>query len=93
MTIDFGSIKSYNPDRGFGFVGHTFSDPNGKAMYQIVQKYNEMNHYKFIVPTRAEYPTGNWEALVSLGGAKFYKSIKIETIKPNRLKIKTNFNV
>jgi alpha-2-macroglobulin len=68
------------------------SDPNGKAMYQIVQKYNEMNHYKFTVPTRAEYPTGNWEALVSVGGAKFYKSIKIETIKPNRLKIKTKFN-
>jgi hypothetical protein len=30
MTIDFGSIKSYNPDRGFGFVGHTFFNPNEK---------------------------------------------------------------
>jgi hypothetical protein len=27
-------------------------------------------------------------AMVSVGGAKFYKSIKIETIKPNRLKSK-----
>ena len=30
--------------------------------------------------------------MVSVGGARFYKSIKIETIKPNRLKIKNSFN-
>src|SRR5690606_22300377 len=35
--------------------------------------------------------TGSWEAMVSVGGAKFYKNIKIETIKPNRLKIKHTF--
>ncbi len=67
------------------------SDPNGKVTYQTVQKTNEFNHYSFIVPTDVDAPTGNWEALVSVGGAKFYKSIKIETIKPNRLKIKSSF--
>ncbi|MEH2248356.1 hypothetical protein [Nostoc sp.] len=35
MTIDFGSIKSYNADRGFGFVGRTFSNPNGKVFFHI----------------------------------------------------------
>ncbi|WP_281323196.1 alpha-2-macroglobulin family protein [Flavobacterium aestivum] len=67
------------------------SDPNGKVTYQTVQKSNEWNHYAFTVPTLADAPTGNWEAMVSVGGAKFYKSIKIETIKPNRLKIKNTF--
>lgn len=67
------------------------SDPNGKVTYQAVQKTNEWNHYAFTVPTEADAPTGNWEAMVSVGGAKFYKSIKIETIKPNRLKIKNIF--
>ncbi len=67
------------------------SDPNGKVTYQTVQKSNELNHYSFVVPTNSEDPTGNWEAMVSVGGAKFYKSIKIETIKPNRLKIKNVF--
>jgi alpha-2-macroglobulin len=67
------------------------SDPNGKIAYQTVQKYNELNHYSFVVPTNADDPTGNWEAMVSVGGAKFYKNIKIETIKPNRLKIKNVF--
>lgn len=66
------------------------TDPNGKLVIQQVQKYNEYNHYNFTVPTKPEAPTGNWEAVISVGGAKFYKQVKIETIKPNRLKIKNN---
>jgi uncharacterized protein YfaS (alpha-2-macroglobulin family) len=67
------------------------SDPNGKMMFQAVQSYNQKNHFKFVATTQASAPTGNWEAMVSVGGAHFYKSIKIETIKPNRLKIKNGF--
>ncbi|MES2487061.1 MAG: MG2 domain-containing protein [Bacteroidota bacterium] len=68
------------------------SDPNGKAVFQTVQGYNPKNHYKFIVPTQTSAPTGNWEVRVSVGGAHFYKTAKIETIKPNRLKIKNSFD-
>ena len=68
------------------------SDPSGKAIYENVVVGNEMNHYKFVVPTISSAPTGSWEAIVSIGGARFYKNIKIETIKPNRLKIKNSFN-
>ena len=68
------------------------NDPSGKTVYQSVQKLNEMNHYKFVVPTQSSAPTGSWEAVASIGGARFYKNIKIETIKPNRLKIKNSFN-
>lgn len=35
MTIEFGNIKNYNADRGFGFVGRTFSNPNGKVFFHI----------------------------------------------------------
>lgn len=35
MTIDFGSIKSYNTDRGFGFVGRTFFDSDEKIFFHI----------------------------------------------------------
>ncbi|MCZ8169120.1 MG2 domain-containing protein [Flavobacterium sp.] len=69
-----------------------FNDPKGKTVYQTVQTKNELNHYAFTIPTEADAPTGNWEARISVGGAHFYKSIKIETIKPNRLKIKNSFN-
>lgn len=68
------------------------NDPNGKTVYEAVQKLNVLNHYRFIIPTETEDITGNWEAVISIGGARFYKSIKIETIKPNRLKIKNSFN-
>ncbi|MDP5096985.1 MAG: MG2 domain-containing protein, partial [Flavobacterium sp.] len=67
------------------------SDPQGKMRYQMVQKYNALNHYKFKLATKDSDPTGNWEAKISVGGVHFYKSIKIETIKPNRLKIKNSF--
>lgn len=68
------------------------NDPTGKLTFQSVQKYNALNHYKFIIPTREAHPTGSWEAVISVGGARFYKNIKIETIKPNRLKIKNKFD-
>ena len=45
MTIDFGSIKGYNPERGFGFVGHTFFNPDGKVFFhikKIKKKYPEL---------------------------------------------------
>ena len=67
------------------------SDPNGKVVYQTIQKTNAWNHYLFVIQTNTDSPTGNWEAMANVGGAKFYKSIKIETIKPNRLKIKNSF--
>lgn len=63
------------------------SDPNGKLMHQEVQKYRKDQHYVFKIPTQASDPTGTWEAVIHVGGAKFFKGLKIETIKPNRLKI------
>ncbi|HEU4496067.1 MAG TPA: MG2 domain-containing protein [Flavobacterium sp.] len=67
------------------------TDPNGKVVYQKVQQYSALNHYKFAFSTQPNAPTGNYEAVVSVGGARFYKSVKIETVKPNRLKIKNGF--
>ena len=66
-------------------------DPNGKLVYKKVTSNNLNNFYKFTVPTAAEDKTGNYVAKVSLGGASFYKDLKIETVKPNRLKIKVDF--
>lgn len=43
--------------------------------------------YAFALPTRADDPTGLWNAYVKVGGTAFHKSLRIETVKPNRLKI------
>lgn len=43
--------------------------------------------YAFSIPTLPEDPTGFWNAYVKVGGSSFHKSLRIESIKPNRLKI------
>lgn len=68
------------------------TDPNGKLVYKNVTTDHVKSFYKFVVPTTSEGKTGNYSAKVSVGGAQFYKSLKIETVKPNRLKIKINFD-
>ncbi|MDR0507678.1 MAG: alpha-2-macroglobulin [Dysgonamonadaceae bacterium] len=43
--------------------------------------------YTYNVPTKDDDPTGQWNAYVKIGGTSFHKLLRIETIKPNRLKI------
>jgi uncharacterized protein YfaS (alpha-2-macroglobulin family) len=43
--------------------------------------------YAFTVGTDEDAPTGNWQARVLVGGLTFAKTLKIETVVPNRLKI------
>ena len=43
--------------------------------------------YAFELKTAADAPTGNWDATAIVGGARFSKSLKVETVMPNRLKI------
>ena len=43
--------------------------------------------YTFALPTAQDDPTGSWNAYIKLGGTSFHKSLHIETVKPNRLKI------
>tara|TARA_R110000868_G_scaffold124959_4_gene330115 strand:- start:44773 stop:50292 length:5520 start_codon:yes stop_codon:yes gene_type:complete len=67
-------------------------DPYNKVVYREVKVNGLDNFYHFDLKTDETAPTGNWLAKVSVGGASFTKTIKIETIKPNRLKIKTEFD-
>ncbi|MEM8764650.1 MAG: MG2 domain-containing protein [Bacteroidota bacterium] len=64
-------------------------DPYGEVRYSKIQTDGLNNFYRFTVPTVSSDYTGDWMAKVSVGGAHFTKTLKIETIKPNRLKIKT----
>lgn len=67
-------------------------DPYNKVVHREVSKNGLNNFFHFNIKTDENAPTGNWLAKVSVGGASFTKTIKIETIKPNRLKIKTDFD-
>ncbi len=66
-------------------------NPYNKVVYRKVKTSGVNNFYQFNVKTNEDAPTGNWLVKVSVGGARFTKTLKIETIKPNRLKIKSDF--
>ncbi|QCX02087.1 hypothetical protein FGM00_18930 [Aggregatimonas sangjinii] len=67
-------------------------DPYNKVVHREINKSGLNNFFTFDIQTDENAPTGNWLAKVSVGGASFTKTLKIETIKPNRLKIKTDFD-
>lgn len=66
-------------------------NPQGKTVTQKVSTGGVKDFYSFVTPTDSEAPTGDWLARIKVGGASFTKTIKIETVKPNRLKIKLDF--
>ena len=68
------------------------TDPRGKLVYRKVSSEHVNRFYRFTVNTDDNARTGNYSAKVSVGGAKFYKNLKVETVKPNRLKMKVAFN-
>lgn len=66
-------------------------DVHGKLYRRIIQNKSIDGFYSFHTATETSSPTGNWSAKVKVGGASFEKSVKIETIMPNRLKVNLDF--
>ncbi|HOI26258.1 MAG TPA: MG2 domain-containing protein [Paludibacteraceae bacterium] len=67
------------------------TNPKGQRYTKLMQKFETGKFiYSFKISTEESVPTGNWNATFSIGGSTFKKSIKIETVKPNRLKITLN---
>lgn len=62
-------------------------NPKGQFHTKMISTQGTNGFYTFAVPTQAEDPTGHWNAYIKVGGTAFHKSLRIETIKPNRLKI------
>ena len=51
------------------------------------QTRGELGLYAFDFVTEADAPTGAWNVKAQVGGVSFSKRLRIESIKPNRLKI------
>ena len=62
-------------------------NPLGQVYLRKTQTRGELGLYTFSLPTDPDVPTGAWTATVHVGGLTFDKRIRIEAIKPNRLKI------
>ncbi len=72
-------------------ISFELRDPRG----QVREKRSVAGKANFVYPlhfaTKMDDPTGSWMASVKAGGATFEKPVRIETIKPNRIKIELDF--
>lgn len=67
-------------------------NPVGQLAARKISSNAIGNMYRFDFVTAQDAPTGNWKAKAKVGGATFTKTVKIETIKPNRLKVNLDFD-
>jgi uncharacterized protein YfaS (alpha-2-macroglobulin family) len=67
-------------------------DPQSRLFKRLVKVSGVNGFYSFAIPTNNKVLTGFWNAKVKAGGATFNRSVRIETIKPNRLEINLGFN-
>ncbi len=68
-------------------------NPQGQVTNRLVRSSSENGFYSFATATSSDAPTGFWVGRVKVGGAEFTQPIRIETVKPNRLRIKLDFGV
>lgn len=67
-------------------------DVRGRLFTRLVETKGQNGFYTFRTATDKIAPTGNWLAKINVGGATFQRTLKIETVMPNRLRIGLNFN-
>lgn len=66
-------------------------NPRGQLVKTLTRARSGDGFHAFEVATEPDAPTGNYTARVSVGGATFEKTLKVETVMPNRLKIALDF--
>ncbi|MBL7943715.1 MAG: hypothetical protein JNM00_13160, partial [Flavobacteriales bacterium] len=72
-------------------VNFELDNPRGQVVQKMVRTKGENGLFNFTTKTDNDAETGNYVANVRVGGAVFSKTLKVETIKPNRLKLALDF--
>ena len=84
--LDEGVLPANHP------VTAVLSNPQGQAISTLVSNTGFDGMYSFTFKTAPDAPTGNWEVAVTAGGQTWYKTVKIETVKPNNIVIDLTLN-
>ena len=66
-------------------------DPTGKLKQTVTNKQPTGAFYPFKLKTAETDPTGDWLVKAALGSSTFDKTLKIETVRPNRLKVDLSY--
>jgi uncharacterized protein YfaS (alpha-2-macroglobulin family) len=69
-----------------------FQNPSEQTVSTQTKTIGIDGMYCFELKTDEDAPTGTWRAIVTVGGETFSSRVKIETVKPNKLKINFNLN-
>ncbi|HLN54450.1 MAG TPA: MG2 domain-containing protein [Bacteroidales bacterium] len=86
-------IKDMKTDLPAGHpVQFELINPMEQRVDNQVQKPDGSNLLLFTTHTPQEAVTGSYKAVFRIGGATFTKRVRIETVKPNRLKIDFRFD-
>ena len=64
-----------------------FYNPNGQLVQSAVSSGSTDGIHTFKLRTTPASPTGIWRAKATFGGATFEKNIRVDAVKPNRMKI------
>ncbi len=67
-------------------------NPKGQLFGRSTRSSGMNGFYSWAISTPQDAPTGGWNLRVKVGGTQFTKNIRIETVKPNRLKIDLQFD-
>jgi len=81
---EFGKMRDGQP------MKLSFSNPNGQLVSTKTIKLTTSGIHSVLLKTDASAPTGNYQVKLQAGSHTFYKTLKIETVRPNRLKIVIN---
>ena len=84
------SDKGHNLPEGHPATMELYT-PEGQFYSRMVRSGVD-GFFSYDIPTRADDPTGYWNAYFKVGGNTFHKVLNVETVKPNRLKIETKYN-
>ncbi len=87
LEDETGRLPEYHP------VIFELTNPRGQLARRIVRTDGVGGIYNFSTATAADALTGNWLAKVQVGGADFTQTVRIETIKPNRLRADLDLGV
>ena len=63
------------------------TNPLGQVVHTVTNADPVGDFYAFPLRTAADAPTGNWNAAVEVGGARFTTPVRVETVMPNRLRV------
>jgi len=69
-------------------VSLKIKNPRSQTVYETASNTGRDGFYHFVFHTQPQDITGNYQAEITAGSQKFYHTIKIETIVPQRIKVR-----